>query len=60
MVVIDRNDDDQILACVRRHGKYQWVTMMINGICIVLNLSFDLYFVKNGRLSNFCSIVSSI
>ena len=30
MVVTDRNDDDQIVACVRRHGKYQWD--MMNGI----------------------------
>ena len=30
MVVKDRNDDDQIVACLQRRGKYQWD--MINGI----------------------------
>ena len=29
VVVRDRNDDDQIVACVRRHGKYRWD--MMNG-----------------------------
>ena len=29
MVVKDRNDDDRIVACVQRHGKYLWD--MING-----------------------------
>ena len=32
MVVKDRKDDDQIVACVRRHGKYQWD--IINGIYV--------------------------
>ena len=34
MVVRDRNDDDQIVACVQRDGKYQW--NMINGIYVYI------------------------
>ena len=34
VVVRDRNDDDQIVACVRRHGKYRWD--MINGIYVYI------------------------
>ena len=30
VVVKDRNDDDQIVVCVQRHGRYRWD--MINGI----------------------------
>ena len=27
VVVMDRNDDDKIVVCVRHHGKYQWNVM---------------------------------